>query len=225
MKTSIFLSLLILHGCASLELKFELEDSRKDCFYENVQVVGDNIDLVFLVIDGGRKDVTLEILAPNKTRLVVKKRTQTAEVYIKAMEKGVYAFCFSNEFSSFSHKLVYFEMTVESATKTKEQKTKAVKAKMDEAAKATAVTMTALEASVNYITKNMKFSNKGFRNMRKWDWLSEFHAEKLSVSVDLGSGIIVITVFIVSLLQTCFLRRLFSEKRSSSSLTRPLIFT
>ncbi len=31
-----------------------------------------------------------------------------------------------------------------------------LQAKMDEAAKATAVTMTALEASVNYITKNMK---------------------------------------------------------------------
>ena len=35
--------------CSSLELKFELEDSRKDCFYEDVKVAGDNIDILFHV--------------------------------------------------------------------------------------------------------------------------------------------------------------------------------
>ena len=40
---------LISRMCGSIELKFELEDSRKDCFYEDIETPGDDIDIVFYV--------------------------------------------------------------------------------------------------------------------------------------------------------------------------------
>ena len=48
-KSTLTVVFLMWQLCSSLELKFELEDSRKDCFYEDVQVAGDNIDILFHV--------------------------------------------------------------------------------------------------------------------------------------------------------------------------------
>jgi len=222
---------LISRMCGSIELKFELEDSRKDCFYEDIKTPGDDIDIVFYVMDGGRKDVTLEVADPKRQIMVKKVKEQNGEVRVKAMTKGVYSICFSNEFSSFSHKLVYIEITTNSRTREEEQNQKEWKEKVDDAQKSTVVAMTALETSVNYIAKNMKHAGRGLRKFRKWDWLSEFHIDMLLNSVDLGSGAIIITIVVVSLLQTCFLRRMFSEKnlakklKSFSASFPPPIFT
>lgn len=55
-------------------------------------------------------DVTLE--APNKEILYRKVKTQFDSHTFTATVTGVYSACFSNEFSTFSHKLVYMDFTV-----------------------------------------------------------------------------------------------------------------
>ena len=40
---------LLSYFCVALELKFDLGESRKDCFYEEIDQIGENIDVVFHV--------------------------------------------------------------------------------------------------------------------------------------------------------------------------------
>ena len=64
------------------------------------------------VVTGGHYDVDVAIEAPNKQIIYkeVKKQYDTFP-FVPEFE-GVYAFCFSNEFSTFSHKLVYMDLQV-----------------------------------------------------------------------------------------------------------------
>jgi hypothetical protein len=61
------------------------------------------------VVTGGHYDVDFELTAPNKEVLYKQVKKQYDSFSKKADIKGVYTACFSNEFSTFSHKLVYVD--------------------------------------------------------------------------------------------------------------------
>lgn len=200
--------------CAALELKFDLGDSRKDCFYEKIDRPGENIDVEFHVLNGGRRDVTLDVLNPDKTLLVRKARERGASLNIKAMKSGVYSFCFSNEFSSFTHKLIFVDISTDREKNEKARIAKEERKVIKEAERERDSIMTAVESSLDSISKNMKRSDKGLKRFRKHDWFSIFHAKKLSFNVDTASVVVGALVVITSLVQTWALRRLFSDKPS-----------
>jgi len=203
--------------CAALELKFDLGDSRKDCFYQQIDHLGDNIDITFHVLNGGQRDVTLDVLAPNKSLIVRKPRERGATLNIKAMQKGVYTFCFSNEFSSFTHKLVYMDISTESARYEKALVAKEEKKIIMEKERERDLMMTAVEFSLVSLGKNLKRSGKGLKKFRMQDWLSEFHARNLSYNVDAASVVVAALMVLTSLVQTFVLRRFFSGKPSINS--------
>ena len=61
---------------------------------------------------GGHYDIDFELIAPNKEILYREVKKQYDSFSKKADVRGVYAACFSNEFSTFSHKLVYVDWQV-----------------------------------------------------------------------------------------------------------------
>ena len=61
---------------------------------------------------GGNYDVDMELTAPNGQLLYKDVKKQYDSFTWKADVKGVYSFCFSNEFSTFTHKVVYFDLQV-----------------------------------------------------------------------------------------------------------------
>jgi p24 family protein gamma-3 len=63
-------------------------------------------------VTGGHYDVDVTLEAPNKEVLYRKVKTQFDSHTFTATVTGVYSACFSNEFSTFSHKLVYMDFTV-----------------------------------------------------------------------------------------------------------------
>ncbi|XP_043268887.1 transmembrane emp24 domain-containing protein 3-like [Venturia canescens] len=91
-----------------IELSFELADNAKECFYEEVDK-NVTCSLGFQVITGGQYDIDITIEAPNKEIIhqLVKAQSDSHE-FITTLS-GVYKVCFSNEFSTFSHKLVYMD--------------------------------------------------------------------------------------------------------------------
>lgn len=93
------------------ELTFELPDNEKMCFHEEV-AKGEQATLEFQVITGGNYDVDLEITAPNGQVLYKDIKKQYDSFTWTADYKGVHSFCFSNEFSTFTHKIVYFDLQV-----------------------------------------------------------------------------------------------------------------
>lgn len=64
------------------------------------------------VVSGGNYDVDLTLYGPGDRVLYQGQRKQYDSVDFDAFTDGEYYFCFSNEFSSFTHKLVYFDLIV-----------------------------------------------------------------------------------------------------------------
>lgn len=64
------------------------------------------------MVTGGHYDIDFELIAPNKEVLYREVKKQYDSFSKKADVRGVYAACFSNEFSTFSHKLVYVDWQV-----------------------------------------------------------------------------------------------------------------
>jgi len=64
------------------------------------------------VITGGNYDVDLEIMSPQKRVLYKDTKKQYDSFTWTTDAEGEYQFCFSNEFSTFTHKLVYFDFQV-----------------------------------------------------------------------------------------------------------------
>lgn len=108
----LFVSIL---GCVflvgSVELTFELPDNAKECFYQEIEKNVSSM-LEFQVVTGGQYDVDVTLEAPNKEIIYQILKTQFDSHSFVAPMTGVYKACFSNEFSTFSHKLVYMDFQV-----------------------------------------------------------------------------------------------------------------
>ncbi|XP_067250346.1 transmembrane emp24 domain-containing protein 7 [Chanodichthys erythropterus] len=107
-----FLLLPLMFGwiCAS-ELTFELPDNAKQCFYEDI-IIGTKCTLEFQVVTGGHYDVDCRLEDPDGTVLYKEMKKQYDSFTFTASRNGTYKFCFSNEFSTFTHKTVYFDFQV-----------------------------------------------------------------------------------------------------------------
>lgn len=64
------------------------------------------------VISGGHYDVDCSVEDPLGNTVYRETRKQYDSFTHRADVQGVYKFCFSNEFSTFSHKTVYFDLQV-----------------------------------------------------------------------------------------------------------------
>ncbi|XP_026149183.1 transmembrane emp24 domain-containing protein 3 [Mastacembelus armatus] len=104
------LSCLLLHVfvVSGTELTFELPDNDKQCFYEELKK-DVKFDIDFQVISGGNYDVDCFVTDPENNVLYNEKKKQYDSFSHVTAMKGVYKVCFSNEFSTFTHKTVYLE--------------------------------------------------------------------------------------------------------------------
>lgn len=107
------LFLLALAACAARasEITFELPDNAKQCFYEEI-AQGTKCTLEFQVITGGHYDVDCRLEDPDGIVLYKEMKKQYDSFTFTASRNGTYKFCFSNEFSTFTHKTVYFDFQV-----------------------------------------------------------------------------------------------------------------
>lgn len=113
----------------SVEFTFELPDNRKECFFEQAtkgQKIYFEYQVCYIfyfcfnlfcnyynflkVVVGGNYDIDAEIVAPSNTAIYKEQRKQYDQTTVEAQETGLYRFCFSNEFSTFTHKVIYFDL-------------------------------------------------------------------------------------------------------------------
>lgn len=59
------------------------------------------------MVTGGNYDVDLELKSPSGKYLYKETKKQYDQIEKTAEENGVYEFCFSNEFSTITHKVIY----------------------------------------------------------------------------------------------------------------------
>lgn len=104
----ILLSLILFSYGNAIELTFELPDRREQCFSELIEQ-NTECSLEFQVITGGNYDIDVNLFDPDSTQLYSEKRKEYGLFSFTTLRAGEYTFCFNNEFSTVTHKLIYFE--------------------------------------------------------------------------------------------------------------------
>lgn len=106
----------------------------------------------FQVIAGGNYDVDCFVTDPQSNVLYNERKRQYDTFSHVTSMKGVYKVCFSNEFSSFSHKMVYLEFRAGEEDPL-----------MPEMARTTALTQVSLEHIYDcYVALYLTYLNQGF---------------------------------------------------------------
>ena len=155
----------------------------------------------FQVVSGGNYDVDVRILDPDEKTLYDGRRKQYDSVEFTTVVAGDYLFCFSNQFSSFSHKVVYFDFIVgEEPPLTNEM-----------GAQHTALTQ--LETSCVRIHEALKLVSDYQTHHRLREIQGRDTAEYLFERVQYWSLGVAILLVLVGLAQVFILRRFFTDKR------------
>ncbi|XP_062326806.1 transmembrane emp24 domain-containing protein 3 [Osmerus eperlanus] len=183
----------------STELTFELPDNEKQCFYEELEI-GVRFDIDFQVIAGGNYDVDCFVTDPLSNVLYQDRKKQYDSFSHTTTMKGVYKVCFSNEFSTFSHKIVYLDF-------------RAGDERPFLPNKATALTqMESACLSIHEILKVVSDSQKWYRLREAHD---RIRAEDLHERVSYWSIGETFILFAVSIGQVLMLKSFFSDKKGT----------
>ncbi|XP_013392434.1 transmembrane emp24 domain-containing protein 3-like [Lingula anatina] len=186
-----------------VELTFELPDNARDCFHE---VIDKDVKctIEFQVITGGNYDVDLELKSPSGQILYKDVKKQYDSFTWTTDMRGEYTFCFSNEFSTYSHKTVYFDFQV--------GEEKPLLPDMGAHAKA----LTQLESSAVTIHEAMKVVIDYQTHHRLREGQGRSFAEGLNERVQYWSIGQTVVILIIGIGQVLVLRSFFSDKKSVS---------
>jgi len=184
----------------SIELTFELPDNANQCFYEEI-VKGTESTIEYQVVTGGQYDVDMMLESPSGQILYKDVKKQYDSHTWKADVSGVYKVCFSNEFSTFSHKIVYMDWQIGNE--------KPLLPKMEHL---TAMTM--METSAQNIHEKLKVVDDYQTHHRLREATGRKQAEDLNERVlwwSLGQTAVLLAIGIG---QVLVLRSFFTDKRS-----------
>jgi protein ERP2 len=84
------------------------------CFYADVDKAGEKIGFYFAVQSGGSFDIDFDIKDPSDKIILDGQRERQGDYVLTANTVGEYAFCFENDMSTLTAKLVDFDIMVES---------------------------------------------------------------------------------------------------------------
>ncbi|CAG5853126.1 unnamed protein product [Menidia menidia] len=197
------LGCILLQVClaSGTELTFELPDNEKQCFYEELEK-DVKFDLDFQVIAGGNYDVDCFVTDPQGNVLYNERKKQYDSFSHTTVMRGVYQVCFSNEFSTFTHKVVYLDFRNGDEEPLLQSMTRST-------------ALTQLESSCVAIHEVLKV----VADSQTWYRLREAHdrvkAEHLLQRVTYWSMGEAVLLFVIGIGQVVMLRSFFSEKKGS----------
>jgi hypothetical protein len=105
--------LLFVIGCEATTLSYRMQPHERACFFTEVKRISEKIGFYFAVQEGGNFDVDFEIIDP-ESKITFSGITERQGDYVFASKlQGEYSFCFSNTMSTFTEKVIDFDITVE----------------------------------------------------------------------------------------------------------------
>ncbi|OJT04216.1 hypothetical protein TRAPUB_5093 [Trametes pubescens] len=115
---SLFLSLLCFLQLATrthaAALTTAIGANERVCFYADADKAGEKIGFYYAVQSGGSFDIDFEVKDPNEKVILDGKRERQGDYVFTANNPGEYSFCFENDMSTLTEKLVDFDIMVES---------------------------------------------------------------------------------------------------------------
>ncbi|XP_060708832.1 transmembrane emp24 domain-containing protein 3-like [Hemiscyllium ocellatum] len=184
------------------EMTFELADREIQCFYEELQKDA-KCNFVFQVVAGGHYDVDCFIEDPRRRMIYRKHKIRQDSLAVKVELSGVYSFCFGNQFSTFSHKKIYFHLEVGEEIPifaTAEGKDSA---------------LTQLEASCLSIHTALRSVMNMQTQQRVQALIDHLHAEDMNSHIIYWASSETIILFLVTVGQVIILKRFFTDKRAN----------
>ncbi|KAI8094857.1 emp24/gp25L/p24 family/GOLD-domain-containing protein [Gilbertella persicaria] len=94
-------------------LTYSLLANEKACFYIWNDKPGKKVGFYFAVQEGGSFDIDYTVEGPDNDIILKGEQEKQADYVFTANHFGEYAFCFSNDMSTWAEKLVDFEILVE----------------------------------------------------------------------------------------------------------------
>ncbi|XP_014663161.1 PREDICTED: transmembrane emp24 domain-containing protein 7-like [Priapulus caudatus] len=192
----------ILSISLAVELTFELPDDQRQCFHENIDR-GVNCTIEFQVVTGGQYDVDMTLEAPNKAFLHKVARKQYDSFSWQATIRGTYTVCFSNEMSTFTHKVVYMDFIVGDEPTIIPGKSPHIATAMTQMEVSSATVHESLKVVIDYQTHHRLREAQGRRR-----------AEGLNDRVMWWSIGVTVVIVVVMVGQVLLLRSFFSEKHA-----------
>lgn len=189
----------------STELTFELPDNAKQCFHDDV-AAGTKATIEFQVVTGGNYDVDMTLYDPRQSILYQGVKKQFDTHHWTASIPGQYTFCFNNEFSTFSHKLVYFEFIL------------GEEEQLPNISHAAATAMTKFEAAAENIHENLNSIFDAQTHYRLSEAKGRKRAEDLNSRVLWWSAFETVAVVVIGAVQVWTLKSFFSGHRGYSAL-------
>lgn len=209
-KTLLFLFFIQICWNHPVRITFELPDNDAICFYENLKGSSKYI-FSYQVVHGGSFDVDIDIKRPNQEILrSIKRGTEDTE-QLDIDQNGTYAFCFSNEFSSISHKLIFFELHLESYESLSEEAGQNIYPSA----------MTLIESIFDALHRSLNNAESMSIELKNRDYGDFLVAEDLNSAVLIWSLIVTFFVIITTFGQVSILKSFFSDKKIAYSRLNP----
>lgn len=152
------------------------------------------------MVTGGNYDVDMTLKSPHGKILYQDQRKQYDSFRATTEEEGEYEVCFSNEFSTFTHKLVFIDWQVGDETPLM-------------APTSPIGAMTLMESSVQTIHDRMSEVEDKQKHYQMREAQGRAHAEDLNERVQIWSILQLCVILIVGVLQVTLIRSFFSQRR------------
>uniref|UniRef100_A0A0N4Z1P5 GOLD domain-containing protein n=1 Tax=Parastrongyloides trichosuri TaxID=131310 RepID=A0A0N4Z1P5_PARTI len=185
-----------------IELTFELPDNARECFYEDMKSGIESV-LEYQVVTGGQYDVDVIIEDPSGKELYKDTKKQYDNHAFTTTLEGAYKVCFSNEFSSFTHKVVYFDWQ-------RSDKPDAVNNPSKHAGP-----LTAIENSAKNINDKLKSIDDFQTHHRLREATGRKRAEQLNERVMLWSLGQTCIIILIGFGQVTLLKSFFTDRRTN----------
>jgi protein ERP2 len=198
------LTLIIASSIQAGELTFELPDNEKMCFHEHVQKDIECM-LEFQVIEGGNYDVDMTLTTEDNTIIHSVQKQQYDQHTWNPERTGTIQFCFSNEFSTITHKIVYFDFQAGD--------TDLIPRNLESQAPLTA--MTQMETSVMSVYQTLKVIIDYQTHHRLRESQGRTFAEDVNERVQYWSVGQTVIILLAGIGQVMILRSFFTDRKSA----------
>ncbi|XP_030382126.1 transmembrane emp24 domain-containing protein 3 [Scaptodrosophila lebanonensis] len=196
-------ALLLQHGVGAVEFTFDLADNAEDCFYEQIKR-NTSAYFEFQVSAGGQLDVDVVLKNPEGQVIYKLDRATFDSHQFVAETTGVYSACFSNQFSTFSHKIVYvdFQVGEEPALPGVDEH---------------ATVLTQMETSSQAIHKGLNDILDAQTHHRLRESQGRKRADELNQRVMVWSSLETAAIVFIGLAQILVLRNFFTDRKPSQA--------
>ncbi|KAF2492117.1 hypothetical protein BU16DRAFT_529483 [Lophium mytilinum] len=148
-------------------LTYKLGANEKSCFFSYVEQKGAKVAFYFAVQSGGSFDVDYSVVGPSEKVILDGTKERQGDFVFTANDVGEYRFCFNNEMSTYSEKMVDFEIAVENEARAQ------LPSKQGTSPEQTSVleeSILKLSAQLSTINRNQKYfrtrENRNFSTVR-----------------------------------------------------------